>query len=571
MEARELELLRPLGQGGFGTVWLARLHGRDGFSRRVAVKLMKDGGAAPDIIARQRDEARLLGMLQHPHIVQVFDLTEHNGLPAVVMEFVEGADLASVIKHHGPLPLAAAVEVGVAVAGALDAGWTALAPETDRPLRVIHRDIKPANILVTVHGAVKVLDFGVARADFDREGRTQSMAFGTPRFMAPEQFLGGEVTAANDVYALGVTLFEITAGAIWERPPLAEQRFTAKTKAQLAGAPPALHGLLTRMTSWEPGARPSAAEVQQALDALDVPGESLRSWAVGTVSGVMARQALSLSGTGASGATIPPPSVGAEMVSASAALPTPAEAIVDSGVSLAEAGARADDRRGSGVWLAASAAGLALVVGAALLGGVGWWVSGALAPSAVATPVEAVPTAAAEGRAGPETSEAEAPSEAAMAAAPVATALPERPDGPIAKASPRSQRDQGPSGADLVHDLEPEPTPARPAPRPAAVAAPPEVAIVAGPAAPVVVAPTPAEEPARVRSLRILADVIGVSVRIDGVAVGQTPVAARSLAYGEHLVEVELDGASARRTITLDANSAGVLRYRSKEKKWVWE
>ncbi len=573
MESRELELIRPVGQGGFGTVWLAKLHGRDGFSRRVAVKLMKDAGVSADIVARQRDEARLLGMLQHPHIVQVFDLTEHNGLPAVVMEFVEGADLSSVLKHHGPLPLSAAIEVGTAVAGALDAGWTALAPDTDRPLHVIHRDIKPANVLVTVHGTVKVLDFGVARADFDREGHTQSMAFGTPRFMAPEQFLGGEITAANDVYALAVTLFEISVGTVWERPPLAEQRFTAKVQAQLAKAPPALHGLLTRMTTWEPGARPTAAEVEAALDALDVRGESLRSWALGTVSGVMALQALSLSATGSPAATAPPASLGSQLLSASAARLEPPEAIVDSGVSLAEASVAPAAPSRPMVWLAASAAGVALVLGVALLGGVGWWVSQEARPAGRPPAVEVAPTAAtapadamnaAEARPAPPATEPTTLD--VTAAAPASSSA--RAEGPISKASTRSQGNPGPSGAELVADLQPEPAPARPAPRPVAVSAPKEVATASTPPAPVVVEP-PAVA-VRVHSLRILADVIGASVLVDGVAVGQTPLPARQLTFGEHLIEVVVDGVSARRTINLDANSRGILRYRSQEKTWVW-
>ncbi|MSQ02419.1 MAG: serine/threonine protein kinase [Myxococcales bacterium] len=570
MDARELELLRPLGQGGFGTVWLARLHGRDGFTRRVAVKLMKDGSATADIVARQRDEARLLGMLQHPHIVQVFDLTEHNGLPAVVMEFVEGADLASVIKHRGPLPLGAALEVGIAVAGALDAGWTAVAPDTGRPLRVIHRDIKPANVLVTVHGAVKVLDFGVARADFDREGHTQSMAFGTPRFMAPEQFLGGELSAANDVYALAVTLFEISVGTVWERPPLAEGRFNTKVRAQLNGAAPVLHSLLTRMTAWEPAARPTAAEVGQALEALHVPGESLRSWAAGAVSGVMARHALGLSASGSSAVTTPPASLGSALVSLSAALPAPAEADDDSGASLGQVGVQSEAPRSPMVWFAAMAAGLALVVGAALLGGVGWWLSQEHAPPESTTNAEAPPPAVAgePGRSAEPANAIVGPPDVAATPAPLPAQSSEE---PIARTRPRSPRDEGPSGAELVAELQPESAPTRAGPGPTKVRAPAQVAAVPAPVAPVVVVATPPAEAARKRSLRILADVIGASVLIDGVGVGQTPLAARPLTYGDHLIEVVVDGRSARHTIMVDGNSAGVLRYRSREKKWVWE
>lgn len=291
-DATHLELLRPLGQGGFGTVWLATLRGRDGFSRRVAVKVMRDAPSQPaEIIARQRDEARLLGLLQHPNIVQVLDLTEVDGAPAVVMEHVEGVDIATLLKLYGALPESCVVAVGSAIAAALDAGWNATSPETGRTLRVIHRDIKPANVLVTLHGTVKVLDFGVARADFDREGRTQSMAFGTPRFMAPEQFLTGEVTPGNDVYALAVTMWEMLVGRSWERPPLSEEAFLSKVEAQLPAVPADFRPLIRGMMAWSTRSRPTAGEVAAALDDMKCPGDTLRTWARRSVPQAMAAQA----------------------------------------------------------------------------------------------------------------------------------------------------------------------------------------------------------------------------------------------------------------------------------------
>lgn len=306
-DATHLELLRPLGQGGFGTVWLATLRGRDGFSRRVAVKVMRDAPSQPaEIIARQRDEARLLGLLQHPNIVQVFDLTEVDGAPAVVMEHVEGVDVATLLKTYGALPESCVVSVGSAVAAALDAGWNATSPETGRTLRVIHRDIKPANVLVTVHGTVKVLDFGVARADFDREGRTQSMAFGTPRFMAPEQFLTGEVTPGNDVYALAVTMWEMLVGRSWERPPLSEEAFLSKVEAQLPAVPADFRPLMRGMMAWSTRSRPTAGEVAAALDDMKCQGDTLRTWARRSVPQALATQAAAGNRVASHPSTTPP-------------------------------------------------------------------------------------------------------------------------------------------------------------------------------------------------------------------------------------------------------------------------
>ncbi len=266
MSSRELEFVESLGEGGFGMVYLANLHGRDQFVRRVAVKVMRvTGEELGDRLARQRDEARLLGLLHHDHIVQVLDLTEVDGRPAVVMEYVEGADLAEVLRVTAPgrgIGARAALEVVAATASALDAAWGAVSAHTGRPLRVVHRDIKPANILVTPNGGVKVLDFGVARADFARESYTGSNAFGTPRFMAPEVWMGSEPTPAVDVYALGVTLLELLGGTM-DRPPLQPlSRYTDHIDSAIARlAYPQFADLISRCLDYEPDRRPTAAEL----------------------------------------------------------------------------------------------------------------------------------------------------------------------------------------------------------------------------------------------------------------------------------------------------------------------
>ncbi|HNC97768.1 MAG TPA: serine/threonine-protein kinase, partial [Myxococcota bacterium] len=157
---RELEFLKVLGAGGFGEVYLANLHGRDRFVRRVAVKLLLEEHKSEELLRRHRDEARLLGLLHHDHIVQVLELTEIEGRPAVVMEYVQGVDLAEILEAGEKFTQRAALEVVRAVASALDAAWSSGSPVDGRPLRVIHRDIKPANVLLTASGSVKVLDFG---------------------------------------------------------------------------------------------------------------------------------------------------------------------------------------------------------------------------------------------------------------------------------------------------------------------------------------------------------------------------------------------------------------------------
>jgi serine/threonine-protein kinase len=285
---RQLEFVGLLGKGGFGSVYLANLRGPAGCRRRVAVKVMNEGlDAHPDLLARQRDEARLLGLLSHDAIVQVLDLTVVGARPAVVLEYVHGADLAALSRAlpDRRLPLKAALEAIATAADALDAAANTRDPDTGRALHVIHRDIKPANLFVTTGGRLKVLDFGIARADFDREGHTGSVSFGTPRFMAPEQWLAEPYDASVDVYALGVTLFELLAGRPWERPALAPDAFAAQVHrglAELAGRDTeAACDLVRQMTTWYAGERPRPAEVALVAGRLvdDVRGEGLAALA----------------------------------------------------------------------------------------------------------------------------------------------------------------------------------------------------------------------------------------------------------------------------------------------------
>ncbi len=243
-----------------------------GFRRRVALKLLNPSwDQASDASTRLRDEARLLGRLQHRHIVRVDDLLRLDGRWALLMEYVEGVDLECVVAPPEgvampPFSPRAALEVVQAVAAAL---WAAAeTPGADnRPLAVVHRDIKPSNIRVTPQGDVKVLDFGVARADFvGREARTERVRYGSIGYMSPERLLGGDETSAGDVYALGVVLFELVIGRSYGRTELGPAQQEAQVEsacqevAEVAGA--AVGELLKRMLAYEAEARPSAREVE---------------------------------------------------------------------------------------------------------------------------------------------------------------------------------------------------------------------------------------------------------------------------------------------------------------------
>jgi serine/threonine protein kinase len=155
---------------------------------------------------------------------------------------------------------------------------------------VIHRDVKPSNLLLSEHGTIKVLDFGIARADFDREGQTRSVQFGTARYMAPEQWMNEELTAAVDVFALGITAIELLSGQWGERLPLRLDKYNAGRDGQIGKLRDPRWGsvwwrqleeLLQDMLAFDAAERPSAERIQECCIQLseDVGGESLRRYA----------------------------------------------------------------------------------------------------------------------------------------------------------------------------------------------------------------------------------------------------------------------------------------------------
>jgi tetratricopeptide (TPR) repeat protein len=199
------EVLQELGRGGMGVVYEAR---QIGPNRVCALKMILAGGhAGAAELARFRTEAEAIGRLQHPNIVQVFEVGEHAGLPYFSLEFCAGGSLEKKLDGT-PLPPREAARLVETLARAMQAAHQA---------NVIHRDLKPANVLLTADGLPKISDFGLARK-LDEVGQTASNAIvGTPSYMAPEQAGGKskEMGPATDVYALGAILYECVTG----RPP----------------------------------------------------------------------------------------------------------------------------------------------------------------------------------------------------------------------------------------------------------------------------------------------------------------------------------------------------------------
>jgi len=295
---RTLAFLRPLGSGAVGTVYLAEIESGQGFRRQVAVKvLLADPDAMGDFLARMRDEARLLGLLQDERIPAVLELVRVAGRDAVLMEYVEGVDLGTLLEAGHRVPARALAELGAEAAGALHRAHVAADPATHAPLHVIHRDVKPANLMLTVQGSVKLLDFGIARARFAaREAHTGQLLLGTINYMAPEYIVTGDVTPPADIYGLGVSLWEAASGQAFGQPRVRREKFDARVEEALAGVEET-HGplvpILRHLLAWEPEERPPATEVERALRAAadDIRGPSLRSWAAQVVGEALAARA----------------------------------------------------------------------------------------------------------------------------------------------------------------------------------------------------------------------------------------------------------------------------------------
>lgn len=285
-ERRSYEVRAPVGKGGFGTVYEARLLGEGGFSKRVALKVLRtDLQGAAEVAQRLRDEARILGLIRHRAVVHVDGLVLLDGRWTVVMEFIDGLDLNKIMKNHGRLPPSVALAVIGELAGALHVAYHTDGPD-GRPLRLLHRDIKPGNVTITTAGEVKVLDFGVARADFDlREAETRSVRFGSMGYMAPER-LEGEDSAAGDIYALGVLLWEMINGVRFGQTQLVRSRQEAKVEEKLAKQlqlvpNEAVAQLVREMVSFAPDGRPDGRVVERRCGEIlrTVAGPLLRDWA----------------------------------------------------------------------------------------------------------------------------------------------------------------------------------------------------------------------------------------------------------------------------------------------------
>jgi len=231
MVLKRYELQGRLGSSGMAEVWLARASGPSGFEKQVVVKrILPHRAGDPTVEALFKAEARIAARLDHPNLLQVFDFgQEPDGSLVLVMELVDGASLRAVVRAVSKgqkLDPRLAAKLMAQVCEGLHAAHE-LKDEKGASLNLVHRDISPENILLARSGAVKVADFGIARIEREVQLTAADTFRGKFGYAAPEQIMGQPVTRQADLWAIGVTLFELLTG---------QKPFTAETEAELASA-----------------------------------------------------------------------------------------------------------------------------------------------------------------------------------------------------------------------------------------------------------------------------------------------------------------------------------------------
>jgi serine/threonine-protein kinase len=210
------ELLLPVANGGMAEVWAARLPNTRGFRKIVAIKTILRMTVADQRFERMFiQEAKLAAQIHHPNVVETIEFAEHHGKLYLVMEYVEGETLGSIIvraNQHGGLPTSVAINVIGQVCKGLHSAHD-LCDDDGNPLGLVHRDVSPQNLIVSYTGTAKVLDFGVAKATLRMTNLTEAGQLkGKFAYMSPEQLNGQTMDRRSDVFSIGVILYMLTTG-----------------------------------------------------------------------------------------------------------------------------------------------------------------------------------------------------------------------------------------------------------------------------------------------------------------------------------------------------------------------
>jgi serine/threonine-protein kinase len=251
--------------GGMGEVWRAE----DGdLHRTVAVKVLKENATGNETFLRRfRNEAKNAAGLAHPNIAQVFDYGDHDGTAFLVMEFVDGEPLSSILERDRTISEARVVRI-------LDQTAQGLAAAHDA--HIMHRDIKPGNLLIFGADSVKITDFGVSRGMDQTTLTATGMVMGTAQYLAPELALGKQATPASDIYALGIIAFEAVVGKRPFTAPNAVDIAIAQVNEPVPPLPasvsPGMRELIGLLLEKNPRKRPHTAEdLRRVLAGMQVP------------------------------------------------------------------------------------------------------------------------------------------------------------------------------------------------------------------------------------------------------------------------------------------------------------
>lgn len=277
----QYEILGRMGVGGMAEIFRARAHGPRGYHRELIIKRMLPQWAAdPNFIRAFIDEAKILGMLNHPNIVGAFDFGEDQGRHYLALEYLDGPSLAEIMNRRqreaAPIPVGIAAFIAREVCHGLSAVHCLRQPN-GVPLRIIHRDVTPSNVMTTRAGAVKLLDFGIAKIgatdSFTRHGQIKGKA----AYLAPEQIRGASVDARVDLFALGIVLHELLTlshlfygegGDVAAAYRIMEMSISPPSKTR-KDVPPELDAIVMTALSRDVDARfASADEMGEALDGI---------------------------------------------------------------------------------------------------------------------------------------------------------------------------------------------------------------------------------------------------------------------------------------------------------------
>jgi len=272
------ELIAQLATGGMGEVFLARTRGLAGFEKLVVIKR-----ALPSLVKSDRHhllfaEARLAATLSHANIVQVHDVGREDTAPNAIflaMEFLHGQDVRAILRREPRLPLAQALAIAQSICAGLH--YAHEKRDTDgQPLGIVHRDVSPSNVFVTYDGAVKLIDFGIAKATTLPSETQQGTVKGKPGYMSPEQCRGEPLDRRSDLFCVGILMYEMTTG----RSPFAAdteyltyQRIIESTppapSTLVPDYPPTLESLLLEILHKHRRERPATAlAIQERLAAI---------------------------------------------------------------------------------------------------------------------------------------------------------------------------------------------------------------------------------------------------------------------------------------------------------------